>query len=48
MEKELKRCRADPPAYNALLDELKAESLSVDEEIIPIEGKLVTQTQSLD
>ena len=40
--------RADSPAYDILLDELKSESFSLAEAIIPIEGKLVTQTQSLD
>ena len=35
--------RADSPAYDTLLDELKSESFSLAEEIIPIEGKLVTR-----
>ena len=33
--------RADSPAYDTLLDELKLESFSTAKEIIPIEGKLV-------
>ena len=36
--------RADSPAYDVLLDELKAETFSLAEKIIPIQGKLVTQT----